>query len=46
MCDTYTGTTTINQGTLVVDSVVVASGASGLGNATRTVLGMPAPDEY
>ena len=36
--NTYTGPTTITQGTLNVGNVVVATGASGLGNATSNII--------
>jgi autotransporter-associated beta strand protein len=35
--NTYTGATSVSGGTLVVPNVVVATGASGLGNATSAV---------
>jgi len=42
--NTYTGTTTIAEGTLKASSIVVTSGASNLGNATSAViLGSPSP---
>jgi autotransporter-associated beta strand protein len=35
--NTYTGTTTVQSGTLSVGNVLVAAGASGLGNATSNI---------
>ncbi|MCE5268857.1 MAG: autotransporter-associated beta strand repeat-containing protein [Planctomycetaceae bacterium] len=36
--NTYTGTTTISQGTLIASSIVVSGGSSSLGNATSPVV--------